>query len=118
MMLFIILLQLWAISMCLNPDQQNSNINLDNRTLNIFQIDGNPNIQNSQNLKDLVDSSVYTDKNEIDLEKSKVDDYAFYFTSWGEKLDGIWEFTPYDSNLDHLSSSILSHSKGRISSNF
>ena len=50
-MLFIILIQLWAISMCLNPDQPNSNINLDNRTLSIFQIGGNSNIQNSQNLK-------------------------------------------------------------------
>ena len=73
-------------------------------------------VQNNESQTKLVDSSTFPDENLKDLNGNLVDDYDFYFTSWGEQFDGTWEFTPYDSGVEHLLNGTLSHKKGKMHS--
>ena len=116
-MIFLFLLQFCTISLCLNSSQPKHTPELSYSTMNFSQTGRYLHVQNNESQTKLVDSSTIPDENLKDLNSSLVDDYEFYFTSWGEQLDGSWWFTPYDSGVEHLLNGTLSHRKGKIYSN-
>ena len=117
-MRFFLLMQLWMISICQNLNKPNTMHNLNYDSISISRVESDHVIRKDQNQTKIIASSILTD-DEIGCHGGNYfENYSLYFNSWNSKLDGSWEFTPYDSSLDHLVNNTLSHNEGRISSNF
>ncbi len=117
-MYFLLFFLLLTLSLSMNRDLQNSKPNLNCSSTNIFHNEGNNSTLKNESLPKSSDLLSHKNSTVADFKRNIEGNFRAYFGYWDEKLDGVWKFTPYDLNADHLSNSIMSHDKGRISLKF
>ena len=117
-MYFLAFFLLWTLSLSTNWNLQNPKSKLDFSSKDIFQDKGDKPTQKNESLSKSSDLLPHKNNMVTDFGRNIEGNFNAYFGYWNETLDGVWKFTPYDLNVDHLSKSIMSHEKGRISLNF